>query len=68
MANYTMEDRGTHMLNMPADVKARVSAMARERGITITAAFNIIIMYGLDVHDLLESQRNTAVSLVTAGK
>lgn len=68
MAAYIEENRAKHMINMPADVKAEVEEMARERGITTTAAFNIIISYGLDVHRLLESQRNTAVSLVLAGK
>ena len=68
MAAYTVEDRGKLLLSIPSEVKAELKALAEERGITLTAMVNIVIMYGLDVHRLLDSQRNTAVSLVTAGK
>ena len=66
--NYTTQERDRILINMPVEVKAEIKEWAEERGITLTAMTNIVLMYGMDVHRLLESQRNTAVSLALVGK
>lgn len=64
MTAYIAEERAKILLWMPTEVKDKAKEMAEERGITITAALNILLNYGLEVHELLEDQRNTATALV----
>ena len=44
--NYTTQERDRILINMPVDVKAEIKELAEERGITLTAMTNIILMYG----------------------
>lgn len=66
MTAYISEDREKILLWMPAEAKAKAKEIASENGITITAALNILLNYGLEVHELLESQRAAATALVAA--
>lgn len=66
MTEYIEGERAKLMLWMPAETKAKAKEIAAKHAITTTAALNILLDYGLEVHELLESQRNTAVAIVAA--
>lgn len=66
MTAYIAEDREKILLWMPAETKAKAREISQDHGITITAALNILLSYGVEVHELLESQRAAATALVAA--
>lgn len=66
MAAYTVDDREKLLLRMPGEVKDKIKELSDAQGISMTAMLNIVILYGIDVHELLQEQKATAAAIIAA--